>query len=486
MNSLNQLTLSLARKWQSKQTGFVHYCYSESESEVQQMTIPMVENMLFVLALLKTKTIEQMTEAKELLEKLLWFQNPKEGSFPVYLHEYPESKDRCIGSQLLPVFYYILIDFQTILGFELRQRLIQATIKLMDYSLSANKDKKPSYALDLKLAASLKVLGLFLNEKNYEEKGNQLLKETSLEEIHPAWFQPSAIADICVALQLLDPNLLKGPWKIFSQHLIQTWHQPTKTYMGPALRQYQSMGEPQVTLYDLILGYLSDGFSVRALNEHPCHFYATLIRVTEDRLPSLSFPLHIEGKINNYSWLVHQEEKYAYSLIDNRALSNPAYANAFNPLYIIWGDNSYVHTFVCQGGNLDTFDFSTANHEIYLNVNLAPTIEVEDREKARELAFYFDIEPDVQLIIQGEKATTFDLAEEFTLKTPQIQLSFRAFLEEGSGEFIGHIMRGNRPSQIRLKGADRFNAYDWQLFLRTLRRSGPCRFKVILKMKVCA
>ena len=77
------------------------------------------------------------------------------------------------------------------------------------------------------------------------------------------------------------------------------------------------------------------------------------------------------------------------------------------------------------------------------------------------------------------------MSDEITLATPQIKASLQFFLEKGNGDFVGHLMRGNRPSQLKLKGADRFNAYDWQVFLRTLRREGVCDLRLRLRIDTC-
>lgn len=481
---LNELALAAGRKRQSKQTGFVHCFYQEADLEPQH-TIPVVENALFILALLKTKTSEHMSEAKELLDKLLWFQNQVDGNFPIYIHEYPECKDRMIGSHLLPIFYYMLQDFQSILGSELKHRLISSIKKLLDYSWASYQEKLPSYTLGLKLAASTKALGTFFNHSELEKKGSALAEEYFQQGFQPAWCSPASLGDICIALQLLNENLLQSTWGNFTHHLIYTWHQKTKTYIGPVVRGHQYTDQPQGTLYDLFLGYLSDGFSSRALDEAPYHLQATLIRTTNDRIPFIAYPYRLEGFIGNHRWSIYQEAALAYSFLDIKALSNPAQAHTFHPFYMVWGDRDKVHTFVCQGGNFDGVDFEENQNQLEMSFHLSEKFEIEDREKARELIFYFDIQPDLNLSIHGEKATTFHLSEEFIISTPQIKISFQAFLEKGIGEFIGHKMKGNRPAQTKLKGADRFNAYDWQLFLRTLRRQGPCTLKVLLRIDPC-
>lgn len=474
---LNDLAVTAGRKRQSIHTGFVHHLYQDSDEDVKD-TIPIAENLFFVLALLRTKNSEQILEAKNLLERLLFFQNA-EGNFPIYIHDYPNCKDRFLGAQLLPCYFYILSEFHTVLGSDLKKRLEDVIRKLLEYNLKHISDKT-SYSIVLKIAASAKGFGILLHDASLEQKGDRLLNQLHDLGLHSSWLIPSSIADICIALQMVYTFIQKSPWMDFWQHLINTWHRPTYSYAGPGLKQYQKGDEPQSTLYDLFLGYFSQGFAKRSLIDAPYHLQAVLVRPTEEVLPLVQYPLKIENVLNESRWFIYQQDQFAYSLIEKKALQNPAFENGFHPLNIIWGDRERVHSFVCQNGNFDSFNFYPENHKIEFMIDLAQNSELENREKSRELAFFFDIDPEIDMTIHGEKATTFDLNEEFILKTAKMQLSLTVVLEKGEGQFLGHLMQGNRPSQIQLKGTNRFKAYDWQLFFRTLRRSTPCHLKARL------
>ena len=54
--------LQFSRKLQSAQTGFLHLNY-QALPEEQQDSIPLVENFLFALALLRSRTAENIQEA---------------------------------------------------------------------------------------------------------------------------------------------------------------------------------------------------------------------------------------------------------------------------------------------------------------------------------------------------------------------------------------------------------------------------------------
>lgn len=480
---LNEMALVAGRKRQSKQTGFIHLYHDEQEEF--QHTIPLAENTWFILALLRAKTSEHMNEARDLLDRLLHFQSKDDGNFPIYLHEYPRCKDRFAGVQLLPAFYLILVEFSQVIGSELKQRVVDASKTLMRLILKASEEKPPSYALAIQIAALARVFGRYLGEASMEEQGEAQLNQLLSLGLQRAWLIPTSIAEICLALQLAYEQIQSSPWQLFWNHIRASWHQATATYVGPGMRQFQQGEQPQVTLYDLYLGYFSQQLSPRVLNDAPFHLQAVLIRPTGETLQPLSLPYRLDGQVEGSLWSIFQADTYAFSWIDKTALQHMAQDHAFHPLSLVWGNQEQVHSFVCQGGNYQSIDFKSGENFIDFIVKLSPEFKVEDREKCRELSFFFDVESEIKMTIQGETASTFDLAEEFILETPQMQLFLEATLHQGHGQFLGHVMRGNRPSQILLKGGNRYKSYDWHLFFRTLRRSEEAQLKVRLKLKPC-
>src|SRR5262249_17912458 len=106
---INEIAYQAGRAFQSDETGFLHLAYHLPEDHIAH-SIPVVENVLFALSLLRLKTQESVLEAKEILEKILHFQADL-GNFPLYLHEFPNCRSYFIGADLLPAFYWILHHF---------------------------------------------------------------------------------------------------------------------------------------------------------------------------------------------------------------------------------------------------------------------------------------------------------------------------------------------------------------------------------------
>lgn len=477
IRQLIDMAVRCGRSRLSKQTGYVHHCYHPNDEEKND-TIPIVENMMFALALLQSRTSENIMEARGIIERLLHFQTG-DGNFPVYLHEFPQSRDRLIGSHLLPIFYWMLRTFNTVLGTELLNKLQAAAIKQLQFCLTTIKEKAGPYHLELKIAASAKALGELLSEKKFQTEGEMLLAKLASSPDQASRSSPASLADILVGLQLVYTSLANSPWKGFWEYLNRTWHGPTKTYVGPPMREFQQGAEPQPSAYDLFLGYFSGGFSKRALADNICHLYGALIAPTNDRLNPLSLPISEKGEIYECRWEMLQHNGFAVCALEQQEPGRLCPDRGRHIFRMAWGNADRAHTFVCQGGNSSHSTFQMRNNGCDLFFELTEDPIIEDREKNREVLFYFDIPDEVEITVQDIPATTFQLGENVKIKSGKMALSLQFTLEEGQGQFFGHIMPGNRLSQTAVRGAQRFNAYDWQVLLRTVRRSGRCKLKAL-------
>lgn len=486
MRQLVEMAVSSGRKRQSAQTGYIHYCYHLQEDE-PHLPIPIVENFLFALALLKSRTIENVNEAKTILDGLLHFQNMSEesiafGNFPIYMHEYPICKDRFTGIQVACAIYWILRQFHHVIGQDLKLRLENSFAKLLTHALKTHREKAAPYPIVMKLSSVAKAGGNLLQLRHIEEEGAKLLDQLVTNSDRSSWYCPESLGEILSGLMMVYPRLSESPWADLWKHLGDTWHRQTCTYVGPAFKEWQCGEEPQVTLYDFIMGYFSGGFSARAMKESMVHLQSTLIPASDDILSEPPYPLRIDGSFGNEQWHLYHHKQLAYCFIEKSPDINPIYLKGYHPLRIVWGDLQRVHTFVCQGGNSKTTEFVLVPGGVDIIFQLNNPVEVEDREKSRETIFFMDAHDELTTLISGQKATTFSLGEEITMRSGVCGLSLTFHLQEGDGRFLGHRMLGNRPSQVCLKGKQRYNASDWQLFMRTVQRSELCIVKASLRI----
>lgn len=471
---LAEWALVAGRSFQSHQTGYVHLCYGDDEPKAQ--TIPLYENFLFVLALFRSRLVDNVQEGKKNLKCLLAFQQERSGedpgNFPVYLHEYPFCQDPAQGIYLLAPMYWILKQFGHILGSDLKAELEKAALLNLEYRLRANKNKSFPYFLQLRLIAAEVAFGSYWKKDDMIRSGNELLRQLEGEQLE-GWQTTKHLADILVALQMIYPKLSQTPWSPLWERMDNTWHSKLGCYVGPCIREWQEKEEPQVNLYDLFCGYFSGQFSKRAKHLSAQHLHGILIQPSSDRFNK-------ESTIQEKLWRTVNHLGYTDTFLEKTGPLNPRIDKTFTPYRCIWGDLERLHSFVCQGGDADQIHYREEGNSVVLQFDLKNPSSDEEISQKREIEFFVDFQPDSQFHCKGQSTTTFQLEETMEITFPGHRLSCTFQLIEGEGDFVVHVMRGNRPSQIANKGEKRFQSYDWTFFLRTIRRKGCCKVQVTL------
>lgn len=181
-----------------------------------------------------------------------------------------------------------------------------------------------------------------------------------------------------------------------------------------------------------------------------------------------------EPRPNPIEWLL-AEGHYSLRLLrdhPHQLLTAPLFPITYDPAPIL--DSTFRYFW--KGTTLHSLVAKT------LTFDLPQTAEM-GRGDPFEAALFTDISPETELFVEGRKATTFKLGETITIQTPQQTIHIRFELTSGSGDFCGHLFRANRPSQIANKGPLLYEAYDWQIGLRTLRRQGPAQIQIIMNCK---
>lgn len=404
------LALQAARARLSPQTGFIHL-FIEDPSAADQDTIAIVENFYYVLALFRSKTVENIQEGKNLLQKLLAFE--VSANFPIYLHEYPVCKDSELCSHLLAPLFYLLKDFSSVLGEELMANLTELQSAIQNYL----QNKSPiSIAAKSRLLASL---GQW--------------KEDGLEPEGPA-----AWAEWCICAQMMGLSLEKAA---------KQWDVQRGVFIGQSSVRYQEGMEPAITLLDLYMGQYYQQWSARALHPHITHIRAAVIQPMD--------VLEIKTEQTPYTLLIEKEKRQCFTLY--------------------FGDLTLTHSLVVEAKKGKWETISSHNNKItlvYLPEEMLPS-----EEESMECAIYVDASPSLSLEVSGTKATTFRAKEEITISSSFCKIGVN-FVGEG-GDFLGHILKANRSYQKKTEG---YNAYDWKLGFRTLRRSSHAKVYIELTL----
>jgi hypothetical protein len=237
---------------------------------------------------------------------------------------------------------------------------------------------------------------------------------------------------------------IQGSQHVLLTQALEKWDTNLAVFKG---LQHQDKSEPKVTLLDLLMGHYHGLYSQRALTIHPVHLLASMI-------PPLECPQTAEKHFEKLC-TVFAEQSYSF----------------------YWGSLKQVHSLF--------IDYAKANCVVMKNGTVLEwTLELPKRtfqegEDAIEIAAYLDVHPDHSLTINGAKATTFRLQDQVEISSTEIGFKMEFSLEQGEGRFFGHLLRGNRPTQ---KAKLKFEAFDWQIALRTIRRTEKCVIKLRISL----
>lgn len=266
----------------------------------------------------------------------------------------------------------------------------------------------------------------------------------------PSYHSAADLGIILTALYSVYPRISDSPWNNFWETLQAEWHPTTMSFLGDAKIDPQMGFEPQSTLLDLAMGVLLENPSKRALADTPHILQAPWVPLIEEE--------------------ISQAEMAAYKI-------------ALNPFRCHWGSPERLHTLVFQGGNIRGIETKHTDNSVELVFDLDTLPETEDKEKLRELVFYLDYDETHAIRFNGASATTFQISDPIEIESDPLKIGIQFEVLEGSGQWMGHLMRGNRPCQIAAKGANRFQSYDWQIILRTLRRTEHCKMGCKITMQ---
>lgn len=413
-----ELALEAGRKRQNSQTGLVHVCY-ESESS-QHDTIPLFENACFALALFRSRLSENVLEGKAILEKILSFQ--VEGNFPIYLHEYPICKNRNLVFHILPVLFYIQKEFATVLGEALTQKLQRALSSIFVYAEELEKQ-------------DLLSKGVFAKYRAAQQKEDFL-----------SWTPASSSewGDFLIALQML--YFAKPIPKSLLEKVCSYWDRDVLAYVGKDKISFQEKREPAVFLYEFFMGALFQTYPSRLLQDSSLAIQASLVYPFSEE-----FFLEKPGK------------KFVASPLEEI------------PNRILWGEEGFLHSLVWEGKNLEV---ETAIHEEGFDLIFTlPSTVPQEEDDHTEISLYWNLHERNSFSLEKRKGTVFSLDDTVYLHSFPINWKV-SFSVGGEGRYLGHFSRGNRSSQRATKGANRFEAYDYRMSIRTVERSEAEKMKI--------
>ncbi len=414
-----ELNLAAGKKRKSTQTGFIHYCYTSPPGE-QQDTIPLYENFCYTLAMLRSRLSDHVLEAKTLLEKLIAFEVG--GNFPIYLHEYPECNDRSLSLHILPVLFWALRDFHSVLGDALCTQLDRMIERILLHAERIHAEKPLGAAAWVKWTAYTDPRQL--NKQTFKTAADWAHYLISLQIAHAKGTDISK----CLA------------------NIGNRWNSQLHTFLGPNL---QEKTEPELTLFDLFFGHAQNSYATRALIDHPIHLQAALVH-----------PIHSIDSVKTGS--------FEHFLSDDPRQGYVAF----------WGDKKLTHSLCCDHRR-SSMEGKIAEKDAELLFTLPDGWEPTEQPEM-SLSLFCNLAEEHNLSINGQKGTAFQVGDQIEICMEGRKIAIEFSCVEGNGIFFGHLLRGNRPTQQSCVGSHRFDAHDWQLAIRTIRRSAHC----VLALKV--
>ncbi len=418
MKRLSDIALQFGRSCQSPRTGFVHLFMDQPKSD----TIPVYENFCFALALIRQKTAEGISEGKDILERLYAFQAPEptlwKGNFPVYLHDFPRCWNPLQSLKVAPLLRRLLRDFSHVLDSEFKEKTNRAIVGLLQHA-EQQRTRRPL---------------LPLWERRYwalQGKTTPCISATSSEE----W-----------AEELISSDLLGMSTDDFAKLV----HPILGVYCGPCREEAQEGPSPKPTLLEWWTG-------AEANQPHPLQLELAALPDRHDLEPTLW-----SGSING--WTVRQDQSVALS-----------YSQEF--VRCLWpGSHSLVIPKMLGRSRIEEKE-----RGVKLTLDLPEEFDVSQNDLV-ELAAFTDVSPETEIFINGQKASVFGLGDQVEIRTPNKTVTLTFNLIEGSGDFCGHLSRSNRPLQKSCKGEALFEAFDWKIALRTLRRSAKSQLSLTFSL----
>lgn len=422
----------LAAKKEQSDTGFI----------VSKEKIAIYDNFLFCLALFRSKTHENLLEAKKLLERLLYFQQQFEevaslGNYPLYISDYPFCNDHLQALRCLTVKIWIVREFSQVLGHELKTRLEASMQKLIQFLIKVNQEVKFPLWAKCKLASCASAMNLHCDMPDLSDRSDLR-----------TWGDASCLAEMIAAYQLAP----SGAWAPFWHYLSSVWHEPSSQYVGPAYKLgYQ---HPHLlSAMKLFTGKLD--------KHQACPLFCALL-TDANGLEKITYPSVTGGTTERFFWSSKQLPEYAYSTLCGR--QSPESMPGFFPYHLVTGP----HSLAIQA----PLGYSPSE----LAFEIAPEAFVDDKEKAKALVVSFNDHPDNQVLVAGCKATCFTLTEPLQITLGSLSFGLSFSVVSGDGQFVGHIVRGNRSGHCQ----ERYSATDVQIFLRALRGTTPTTIKLEL------
>ncbi|MDF2578094.1 MAG: hypothetical protein K0S74_1578 [Chlamydiales bacterium] len=482
MKNWIDLAIEVGRRWQSPQTNWIHYCPGSWGINEKHDPIPLYENALWALALLRSSSTEERHMGKAVLVELLAYQYKQgewAGNFPVYMHQYGAIPERWTAINWLIPLYWAQHELSSVFRDELE--LIKKALELtLEYCLRAMKvNEIPPYFAALIMAVT-KVYKHFNSEFKVDEAtlSKEPIQDWLNQFEHLDQYKRFYALQVWQLLAEIEeqPQLKDKLKKVYHE-----WDRVRGVQLS-SIREYRYWGTQNSILpYDI---FLKIAYQVSLpLVEDISIITPVALSIALIRPINIHYPESEQSLLDNHDEsvdksMIFHSECLSYLLKNNSSTTGTLSANNHQPLNLFWGDQKHPHSLVCEVRDPFVVEYKKGFQEITLFFHILNRIELSSKKSLWLCSFFADIQEQMEWKIEGQPATIFKLQEKVTLSTKEINLNFVFEQVNGNGRFFGHLLQANRPGQLLNKGSDRFKVFDWMLGLRVVELQDlPCTIK---------
>lgn len=458
-------TLQAAQNFLSESTQWIQMSY-EKRPFLRADSAPFYHNFIYAYILLNTKQRPEMEQGIQKLEHLMCFQVNAldfKVNFPRYLHQYPHCDRSFEILDICVPICKILQHFGHILPKELRSRIHQLVTDVMSSLIIWLDTHSAPYLLKIQMYALLIALGTLLKEAIWVEKGRFGLEQLFALGPHKTWGSVRHLSKMILFLGLIEGEAQPFYLQSFWNYLIQSWHSKLLAYQGASLNEHFYQNQPENTLYHL---FMSDQFDL----PRPALADADLMEA--ELLPTIKQVFdfqpteHVQYTLNPFSVTQYSKDNYSISFFQMEK-DQWEKRGGFYPLKIIMQGDATPDHFALEMGSFCTIRPLTCKQ---FELIFEPEHELD-------VSFFINLASNVQVTLNGQKATMFNLEHpiDFIFKNFKISLT----QPESQKGIWAQLLHNNRRSQL----IKEFNhTYDAQLYLRNIQHASRQPLVLILTL----
>ncbi|MBI5273502.1 MAG: hypothetical protein HY860_00420 [Chlamydiales bacterium] len=430
-------------QYKDPHTKWIHFC---AEDPASRSTIPIFENLCYVVALFRLHQLDMIKEAEERLTHILGFQQ-EGGLFPVYLHLFSR-EPRYYSSSLLLVPLLLLYRYYYSLFSAAIKEKFSISLKKLLHALNniQAQDRLPPLAM------------VMIGIANHIVDGKEISK--GIFEL-PSIGSSTELSHYFLIFQLLLDTPYEKQFHLFYEVLSQYLDSKERLYIGPLIKEKYDKGRPITSLLEAVF--------FDRLQESTLLFYTPLIN-------ALAIKPLIAVQQNS---IVYQDYEWCYRVIGKSRIHLLKHYKV--PESVQKNEGLHLLRILTENGiNLALFPglFSASATIAYDKIEMMFTL-LAPSEEEEEIKLFLTKDEQVKVLINNKRASAFSIHDKVSIIMKDVLLSIQFQIEEGSGLFFGSLSFGSRPCE---NSDSPFLGTDWVISVRFTKRTEILKGKMTINL----